>query len=142
MLFRALIPTTVPNFKTTPFLFPIFPSLPGLYTANVQCVRPWPSGTLPNVMPVPSRHSIACFRQCRHSSSDAFLQCLQRCWHWGYINFVFHINPQEEITWHEIWRSGNRGTSSRPAHPIQRCSSSLLRKSRTSVLRASHEAGF
>ncbi|GBO39971.1 hypothetical protein AVEN_268816-1 [Araneus ventricosus] len=29
MLFRALIPTTVPNFKTTPF-FSIFASLPGL----------------------------------------------------------------------------------------------------------------
>ncbi|GBN78966.1 hypothetical protein AVEN_99579-1 [Araneus ventricosus] len=31
MLFRALIPTTVPNFKTTPFFSPIFPSLPGLW---------------------------------------------------------------------------------------------------------------
>ncbi|GBN31913.1 hypothetical protein AVEN_26676-1 [Araneus ventricosus] len=35
MLFRALIPTTVPNFKTTPFFFPIFPSLPGLYARAI-----------------------------------------------------------------------------------------------------------
>ncbi|GBM80564.1 hypothetical protein AVEN_47670-1 [Araneus ventricosus] len=69
----------------------------------------------------------------RHSSSDAFLQ---RSWHWGHINFVLHITSQEEITWRgsgDLGSHGNRG-SSRPAHPIQRCGSSLLRKSRTIVL--------
>ncbi|GBN78132.1 hypothetical protein AVEN_262673-1 [Araneus ventricosus] len=99
-----------------------------VHTTNVQCVRAWSPGTHPNGNPVPSRRSVACFH---HSSSDAFLPCLQRCCHW-YINLVLHISLQEEITWREIWRlggHGNRGTSSRPALPIQRCGSSLLRKS-------------
>ncbi|GBN12998.1 hypothetical protein AVEN_249859-1 [Araneus ventricosus] len=74
-----------------------------VHTTNVQCVRPWSPSIHPNSNPVPSRHSIACFR---HSSSDAFLQCLQRCWHWGYINFVIHITPWEEIMWRKIWRPG------------------------------------
>ncbi|GBM80795.1 hypothetical protein AVEN_225042-1 [Araneus ventricosus] len=60
----------------------------------------WFTGTHTNSNPVPSRRSIACFR---HRSSDAFLQCLQCCWHWGYINFVLLITPQEEITWRQIW---------------------------------------
>ncbi|GBN78979.1 hypothetical protein AVEN_85991-1 [Araneus ventricosus] len=100
-----------------------------VHTTNVQFVRAWSPGTYHKGNPVPSRRSIACFL---HSNSDAFLQCLQRCWHWGYISFVLHIPSQEEITWREIWRSGgygNRGTSSRPALPIQRCGRSLLRKS-------------
>ncbi|GBN10844.1 hypothetical protein AVEN_142874-1 [Araneus ventricosus] len=62
---------------------------------------PWSPGRHPNGNPVTSRHSIACFR---HSRSDAFLQCLQSCWHWGC--FVLHIISQEEITWSKIWRPG------------------------------------
>ncbi|GBM76514.1 hypothetical protein AVEN_102297-1 [Araneus ventricosus] len=62
--------------------------------------------------------TVISFRPVHHRSTDAFQQCLQRCCHWGYINFDFHITPQEEITWCEIWRTGgygNRGTSSRSA---------------------------
>ncbi|GBN53843.1 hypothetical protein AVEN_38318-1 [Araneus ventricosus] len=39
MLFRALIPITVPNFKTTPFFSSIFPSLPGLYGTFLDHTR-------------------------------------------------------------------------------------------------------
>ncbi|GBN61540.1 hypothetical protein AVEN_119891-1 [Araneus ventricosus] len=72
-----------------------------VHTTNVQCVRLSSPGTHPNGNPVPSRRSIACFLQCPSQQ-----QCLQRCWHWGYINFDLHITPQEEITWREIWRPG------------------------------------
>ncbi|GBM02468.1 hypothetical protein AVEN_76513-1 [Araneus ventricosus] len=79
-----------------------------------------------------------------HSSNDAFLQCLQRCWPLGYINLVLHITPQEEITWLEIQRHGAMATEEHT--PDQRALSSAILYSAATVLpsseHASHEAGF
>ncbi|GBL88151.1 hypothetical protein AVEN_117753-1 [Araneus ventricosus] len=109
-----------------------------VHTTNVQCVLPWSPGTHPKGNPVPSRRSIACFHKCPSQQQRCDPAELAALLALEVHKLYPHITPQQKITWPEIWRPegghGKRETSSRPARPIQRCGSSLSRKSRRIVL--------